>query len=262
VQKQVVIRSILADFEFNETCLSEGVDFSDASIVENDTITSWNWNYGDSNSATTQDNEYFYSTDGTYNVTLIIQTASGCEDSSSQTIVVNPQPTAGFILEEFITRLVEFEIVDSSFGAESWSYNFGDGTILTEASPTHTYEGSGQLEVIQIVTNEFGCKDSLVKIADIDIIYPPVLPSAFTPNGDGENDFLLIRGGPIKDGTLLLKIYNEWGTVIFESTSQDDGWDGKHIELDQPIGVYIYTLEAETINGLKHKLFGEVTLLR
>ena len=43
---------------------------------------------------------------------------------------------------------------------------------------------------------------------------------------------------------------------------QDDGWDGKHIELDQPIGVYIYTLEAETINGLKHKLFGEVTLLR
>jgi len=50
--------------------------------------------------------------------------------------------------------------------------------------------------------------------------------------------------------------------VIFESTSQDDGWDGKHIELDQPIGVYIYTLEAETINGLKHKLFGEVTLLR
>ena len=77
---KIVLNKVSSDLTESQAIklasLSEGVDFSDASIVENDTITSWNWNYGDSNSATTQDNEYFYSTDGTYNVTLIIQTAS------------------------------------------------------------------------------------------------------------------------------------------------------------------------------------------
>ena len=67
-------------------------------------------------------------------------------------------------------------------------------------------------------------------------------------------------GGPLK--ALDFKIYNNWGELIFESTEQEKGWDGKRNGIDQPIGVYVYTVVGQTEDGENHKLSGDVTLLR
>ena len=78
------------------------------------------------------------------------------------------------------------------------------------------------------------------------------LPNMFTPNGDGQNDVLFIYGNGI-DEEISFKIYNRWGKVVYETNSlfelQNVGWNGKFNDIDQPSGVYLWTLMANDTNG-------------
>ena len=112
-----------------------------------------------------------------------------------------------------------------------------------------------------LVTNESDC--SARDTIDIGFVknYPFVgLPKAFSPNGDGVNDKLFIRGNGIDKATLI--IYNRLGQKIFETTNINQGWDGFFNGVLQNIDVYIYVLEVTYLNG-KHVLKkGNVALLR
>jgi gliding motility-associated-like protein len=109
-------------------------------------------------------------------------------------------------------------------------------------------------------STEKGCSisdsiDILVKQTVIDI------PNAFAPNGDGVNSTFK----PSKRGIAQLKsfnIFNRWGQKVFESTNIDKGWDGTLNDKPQPIGVYIYTIEAVTDSGQIFTRQGNVTLIR
>ena len=82
----------------------------------------------------------------------------------------------------------------------------------------------------------------------------------FPPNGDGANNIFSVLGGPYKE--LDFKIYNNWGEVIFESDTQSKGWDGTKDGVEQPVGVYVYTVRAVTLDDEQHTIKGDVTLLR
>ena len=90
------------------------------------------------------------------------------------------------------------------------------------------------------------------------------IPNAFSPNGDGINDYFLPR--PLLARGLVsftMTIYNRWGQVIFESgNTEGRGWDGKLNGLEQPEGVYVYLIEATFKDGQMEKHQGNVTLLR
>jgi gliding motility-associated-like protein len=79
-------------------------------------------------------------------------------------------------------------------------------------------------------------------------IFPDILvnaPTAFTPNGDGNNDIFYARGFGIKKLTSF-KIYNRQGTLIFFSTSENVGWDGNYKDEPQNSDTYFYTIEGES----------------
>ncbi|MCD6011214.1 MAG: domain containing protein [Flavipsychrobacter sp.] len=90
------------------------------------------------------------------------------------------------------------------------------------------------------------------------------LPNAFTPNGDGMNDYffpreLLTRGLT----TFRMDIYNRWGELIFTTESLDGrGWDGSYNGQMQPQGVFIYVLHATFKDGQRFDHKGNVTLLK
>jgi gliding motility-associated-like protein len=87
-----------------------------------------------------------------------------------------------------------------------------------------------------------------------------VVPSAFSPNGDGKNDvFRIIKAG-VKNYTM--KIYNRWGQLIFETNDLNGGWDGNIQGVPAPVGTYVYVLLADLQNGDKVTQQGNVTLLR
>jgi gliding motility-associated-like protein len=86
------------------------------------------------------------------------------------------------------------------------------------------------------------------------------IPNAFTPNGDGVNDVFRIYGTAIK--TLRLKIYSQWGEMIFSSTDLAVGWDGNSKGNKSPASVYHFTLDATMQDGTDVIKTGIFTLIR
>lgn len=96
---------------------------------------------------------------------------------------------------------------------------------------------------------EFNCAEPFVFI-----------PNAFSPNGDKENDALFVRSVVLKE--FLLRIFNRWGELVFESTQLHIGWDGTFKGKDLPPDVYDYYLEATCIDDQKYFKKGNITLIK
>jgi gliding motility-associated-like protein len=86
------------------------------------------------------------------------------------------------------------------------------------------------------------------------------VPSAFSPNGDGKNDRIYVRGYGIK--TIKWEIYNRWGILMFSTNDLAEGWDGKYKGEIQPQDVYHYTLIVDFYDDKKETKTGYITLLR
>lgn len=90
------------------------------------------------------------------------------------------------------------------------------------------------------------------------------IPNAFTPNGDGVNDYFYPRQ-LLSKGVVgfSMTVFDRWGQKIFETTNTNGrGWDGKFNGKDQPMGVYIYQIKAVLKNGRIEDYKGNVTLVR
>ncbi len=96
-----------------------------------------------------------------------------------------------------------------------------------------------------------------VFVGDGDPIY---IPNAFTPNGDGANDFFAVYGKSLK--TVRMQIFDRWGELLFESYNQDNGWDGTYKGENLQPGVYVYKVTAAYLNGKTIDKTGSVTLIR
>ena len=90
------------------------------------------------------------------------------------------------------------------------------------------------------------------------------IPNSFTPNGDGTNDYFLPRQLMAKGlNKFRMSVYNRWGQLMFETEQVNGrGWDGRFNDKEQPVGVYVYLIEASFENGVTEKYQGNVTLLR
>ncbi len=113
------------------------------------------------------------------------------------------------------------------------------------------------------VTNQFGCKN-------IDSAYIRVLPctpdfvfvpTAFTPNGDGLNDVLFVRGKALAEVKTFI-VSNRWGNVVYSSNNIKDGWDGTYRGQLAPTDAYVWYVKAICTNGGEVEKKGTVTLIR
>jgi gliding motility-associated-like protein len=88
------------------------------------------------------------------------------------------------------------------------------------------------------------------------------IPNAFTPNGDGLNDFFGPTIRLLKPGSYMMVISNRWGQEIFRTTSLDQPWDGTFKGQDVNTGKYVYTIWFKNSRGTDFKESGTVSLLR
>jgi len=154
---------VAADFSSSVTpsCAPLAVNFNDLSTPPSG-VTSWSWNFGDGNTATTQNPTHIYAAPGSYSVTLTIASAV-CNDSETKNgyIIVPGVPVAAFVgspVSGASPLVVKF--TDQSTGSPTaWSWNFGDGSTSTVQNPSHQYATAGTYTVVLTVTNACGSDD-------------------------------------------------------------------------------------------------------
>jgi gliding motility-associated-like protein len=148
----------------------------------------------------------------------------------------------------------------------SFEWEFGDPTSgaqngSQQPNSTHVYANEGIYTIQLIATDVDGCKHTvhkpdLVEVTQSNSLY---LPNAFTPNGDGENDILRVRG--MVNGPFFMAVYNQWGELLFQSENPATGWDGNRNGLPVHPGTYVYLLQI-VADGKEQEVAGKVTLLR
>jgi gliding motility-associated-like protein len=95
----------------------------------------------------------------------------------------------------------------------------------------------------------------------VEVIYCDIfIPNIFSPNGDGQNDVLYVRGQGIEQ--LSFVVYNRWGQKVFETKDPNHGWDGTINGKPAETGVYVYHVNAVLHDGLVVSRHGDVTLVR
>jgi gliding motility-associated-like protein len=203
---------------------------------------------------------------GVYSVTV----DDGYCDSIATTTIINQHgPQADFWYHpDPITiddALVTF--VSSSTGAVSFEWNFGDnsGNFFGE-SVQHTYSTVGIYPVTLIVTDSYGCTDTLVVDVEVHDIYTIYIPNTFTPNGDGLNDYFHAEGISWEPGTYEMIIYNRWGNIVYQTTDPSQYWNGGYNNNpDRNLmipSVYTYQIKVKGYNYREMVYIGRISLLK
>lgn len=148
----------------------------DVSLDIADPIASYSWDFGDGNTSTAASPNNTYTTEGAYNVSVIVVTASGCTDTARVTraIVASNKPTANFSANPTNTcakNTITFTNL-STGGGTRWIWEFGDSTRSNLQNPTHLYQDTGHFD-IKLKVWKGGCMDSLL-INDYITINPPI----------------------------------------------------------------------------------------
>lgn len=230
------------------------------------------WTFGNGEVMNTLGNpSAVFATSGMYDVTLSVTTAGGCTVSKTHPsyIFVENTPIASF--QPSSTTLNSFDsqvyFNNTTVGAVSYQWSFGDGTHSDIENPTHTYDvGISSNYLVELVAeSETGCTDTAwVELAAGDeLIY--YIPNAFTPDGDEFNQTfqpVFSEGFDPFDYTLL--IFNRWGEIVFESHDVNIGWDGTYPNSTELIsGMFTWKVEFKTLASDKRIVeVGHVNLLR
>jgi gliding motility-associated-like protein len=114
------------------------------------------------------------------------------------------------------------------------------------------------------ISDSYGCSGTdtvLITVLDVICEEPYVfVPNAFSPNGDGLNDILYVRGRVLEK--VEFAVYDRWGEKVFETKDKNTGWDGVFRGKRCEPGVYVYYLDAVCIGGEHYLLKGNITLIR
>jgi gliding motility-associated-like protein len=263
VIKPVVINQLFLDasFVFPDTiCMGDTIQFTNTSVNG----TSYLWSFGAGQGTSNDLNAgYMFTTPGTYTIKLVVTNPNSCNkiDSVEHTVTVNPNPTAAFAYTPIIPETnVPTNFHNQSQNAVRYQWSFGDGGTSTETDPVHSYNRTGSYQVCLTAYNQQGCSDKVCRTVSADIAPLADVPTGFSPNGDGSNDILYVRGYSIQ--TLDFKVFNRWGEMVFETQDQSVGWDGTYKGKPQEMDAFAFTLQVVFYDGTTFKKQGNVTLLR
>lgn len=151
----------------------------------------------------------------------------------------------------------------------TWTPNTGISSLSSDGSQAILSPRS-TLTYKVIATNVSGCQSSGNDTLQVIVNQGGniFIPSLFSPNGDGKNDRFVVRGSGFK--TIEFRVYDRSGNLIYETKSVDDamnsGWDGKKNGVNQPIGMYTWSINGTFVNGkkitFKGASAGKINLLR
>jgi gliding motility-associated-like protein len=188
-------------------------------------------------------------------------------DTSFVRLIVGPRPTVniGADLTLSTGSVVTLNPVTQNGPIINWLWTPSTGLSCADCpNPTLTVRDNTYYELT--VTNNYGCKATdIIAVNTFCKSAQVFVPNAFTPDGDGLNDILMVRGKGIFVKTF--RIFNRWGELIFERTNFNPndpkfGWDGKIRGIPATPDVFVYTAEVVCDNDVMYTYKGNTTLLK
>ena len=169
-------------------------------------------------------------------------------------------PTAAFELDDannFAPQTIQ--TINLSTGAVRYRWDPDFGNPNTQENPAFGYPGAGRYLITLIAYSEGECADTATQVVDLENV-TLLVPSAFTPNDDGNNDEFLVGHYGIRD--FNIQIFSRWGTLIYEGDNVDFRWNGLYRDRPVPEGVYVYVIRARGENLQEYLRRGTITVVR
>jgi len=228
---------------------------------------SWNWTFDNTTNSTIQNPVQIYSASSQHTVRLIVSNGN-CKDTVTKTIALNNEVVADFEISNMICPEDSAVILNKTKGSiDSWSWSFGNAgaSSVKDPPPVHfPLTGRETIYTVKLVASNtaFGCKDSVSHVIKVLNSCFIAVPTAFTPNGDGLNDFLYPINA-LKADNLEFKIFNRWGQLMFSTKDWQRKWDGRSNGVDQAAGGYVWYLSfTHHDTGKKVFMKGNTILIR
>jgi len=264
--------SVLAWFtcSLNDGCVPLPVSFKNYS----QNAYRYAWSFGDGGSSELASPSYIFDEPGTWFVSLTVYSSNNEISIFTDSIQVNPAPEARFSMD-IQDRTADAQPVyfyNYSRGAESYLWDFGDGSTSITKDPDHFFTRKATTNIKLLAVSSSGCADSVV-LQDAFKEGEPIFifPTAFSPNMSGPGTGQYSRKNPENDifypyiedepSEYQLKIFNRTGILIFESKDIHIGWDGYYKEELLQQGVYVWKARASFADGRSVVRIGDVTLL-
>jgi len=233
------------------------------------------WSFGNNLSASGDVIDFCFTKPGSYPITTDITDVNGCRSITTANFLITayprPQPSFYWNPTEIsqIDNIGNFFSSSASGSITSYFWDFGDmvenpdNNNSYEPNPTHQFSGAGTFPVTVLMTNIWGCTDTLIRAVEVIEDFTMYIPNAFSPNGDGLNEVFQPKGMGWKPNMYEFVIYDRWGNLLFKTNDYAKGWDGTIKGQLCPTDVYVWRIKVEaSASGKQKELTGHVTLMK
>ena len=256
-----ILKYAVADFAVEPICTNIRLPLFNRTINTSPSISTFLWDFGNGATSTAQNPVYSYPAAGKYDIQLSVSNIQCPQTVSVKKLaVVIDAPAAG-------TRYADVEAV-MNFPEKLKARQIANTVLWTPAANLDfatsfrpNFKGlTSQLYYVQLKTNT-GCLTVDTQFVVIKKKIDILVPTSFTPNGDGLNDYLY----PTLMGFKKLnyfRVYDRWGKVLFQTQTEQPGWDGRLKGEKVATQTVVWMVEAVDVDGVAHKKQGTTVVIR
>lgn len=230
-------------------------------------VNSWQWTFNHTAAITAQHHTIHFPASSSNDVQLIVSNGT-CSDTAISTITLDNEVKADFDMPSIICPEDPLVATNTCTGqVDAWRWNFDAVSSSTLEHPAPVLFPPNNREMyytIKLIASNttLDCSDSVRKTLRVLSNCFIAVPTAFTPNGDGLNDYLSPNNA-FKADNLEFSVFNRWGQMVFTTRNWQEKWDGKIKGVPQSSGVYVWFLSyTHRDTGQKIYQKGTTTLIR
>ncbi|MBB1283612.1 PKD domain-containing protein [Flavisolibacter sp. BT320] len=249
-------------------CAGQGVTHFGILQRTDTSLIKWSWRFPNGKEAFAQiPQRQIYSEPGRLVVQAVAVNESGCRDTATQLLVVNPIPTV--TLPATVTTTIGTPVLLPAMYSDSvinYKWSEPEGLNCTTCPQPFAKPRFDTRYRVDFEDNN-GCRNAgevnVIVLCNNDNIF---VPNTFSPNGDGSNDIFYVRGKGLSR-VKTLRIFNRWGQVVFERVNfnvndPSMGWNGTFKGAKAVSDVYVYQVEIFCDNNQVVKFEGNVALIQ
>ena len=240
-------------------CYRDALYFTDSSKGITSNIKSWNWDLGFGYTSNAQNPIQVYQDTGLASVSLFFYNNNNCvSDTFFEAIQIHPYPIINLPTQATFLQGGLLTIIPTYYYGHGLSYLWtpnlfmvNDTVLNAQVFPTEDKRYFLKL------TGDGGCSatDDILVV----VLKAPIIPNAFSPNGDGVNDYWEIKHLESYPGATV-QVFDRYGRLVFYSLGYTKNWNGRTSANETlPIGTYYYIIDPK--NG-REKIGGSVTIIK